>query len=209
MSKIICVANSYKGNERCIAGIESHTAQWIRPISPAGEGAIDFNTRQIKGKEPAILDILEIPIQDHGPNYGCQPENRLLAPGNWTYLGKASPDDILPHCENTLPILHTEDRKIPIAFFNTLPCEDWKSLQLVRSIKTHFFKREWPERTQYMVRFFVNKTRFEFSLTDPVIRGKIASGDQISIDCVLTISLTSPFEGDDMCYKLVAGVIEL
>lgn len=49
--EIICLANSLKGNERCIAGINPKTRQWIRPISQTGEGAIDSKVRNIEGKE--------------------------------------------------------------------------------------------------------------------------------------------------------------
>ncbi|MFP5272720.1 dual OB domain-containing protein [Coleofasciculus sp.] len=32
MKKIICLANSRKLDERCIAGIDLNTGKWVRPV---------------------------------------------------------------------------------------------------------------------------------------------------------------------------------
>jgi len=81
MRRIICLANSYKHNERCIAGIDIESGAWVRLVSNRKDRAIAGTMRLINGKEPQLLDILEIPLENHGPDEGCQPENRLLKPG--------------------------------------------------------------------------------------------------------------------------------
>jgi hypothetical protein len=89
VAKIILLANSYKHQGRCIAGIELDTNRWIRPVS-ANNSAI-YNERfidGISGNEPELLDILEIPVSDTGPDKGCQPENRLLTKGIWEKVGR-------------------------------------------------------------------------------------------------------------------------
>ena len=82
MAQIICLANSYKGGgQRCVAGIDMCTKEWVRPFNSRGhEGAIG-SERLIKGHEPQILDVLDIPIGGESENYGCQPENRILLSG--------------------------------------------------------------------------------------------------------------------------------
>ena len=84
MPRIVCLANSKKGAQRCIAGMDVDTKLWVRPIRRAGQkGSIDMITRSINGKEPQLLDVLKIPLQQDGNDYGCQPENRWLAEGPW------------------------------------------------------------------------------------------------------------------------------
>jgi hypothetical protein len=84
MAKIICLTNSYKGGgQRCIAGIDSDTRIWIRPVPDNRNRAVTSAMRLIYGKEPQVLDILEIPLEHFGPDEGCQPENRLLKPEKW------------------------------------------------------------------------------------------------------------------------------
>jgi hypothetical protein len=205
--EIICLANSLKGNERCVAGINPKIGQWIRPVSQSGEGALDFKTRNIGGKEPQILDVLNIPIQGLGPDYGCQPENRLIANGNWIKAGKISSDKLLIYCENNVPLLHNDERRIPQTFFDIVSKTNWKSLQLVQVSNIQFFTKQWPERVQYLSLFEFNQNRFKIPVTDPQILSKLNQNETISSNCIITVSLTSPYRG--YCYKLVAGVIEL
>ena len=57
--RIICLANSYRHNGRCIAGI-NEASRWVRPVSSSQKRAIGKETRIIDGSEPLILDVLEI-----------------------------------------------------------------------------------------------------------------------------------------------------
>ena len=60
MTQIICLANSWKYGERCIAGIDLQTRSWIRPIYDRAQGGcVPRNVRRIDGKEPQILDVLD------------------------------------------------------------------------------------------------------------------------------------------------------
>ncbi|EDZ93159.1 hypothetical protein AmaxDRAFT_4043, partial [Limnospira maxima CS-328] len=43
MSKLICLANSRKNNDRCIAGIEISTGKWVRPVTRLDDGRIPVN----------------------------------------------------------------------------------------------------------------------------------------------------------------------
>ncbi len=83
MARIICLANSTRPGGRCIAGIDIETEEWVRPVSRSINRAITWDMRNIEGEEPQILDVIEIPLEDHGPDEGCQPENRLVKPGKW------------------------------------------------------------------------------------------------------------------------------
>jgi hypothetical protein len=65
MTQLICLANSWKHGDRCIAGINPTTGQWIRPISALENGQIPPHIRLIQQREPALLDILEVPLTEH------------------------------------------------------------------------------------------------------------------------------------------------
>jgi hypothetical protein len=78
MAQIICLANSRKHGNRCIAGLERATRRLIRPVSTLCDGAIPPEAQRVNGLDVSLLDVLEVPLADTGPDYGFQPENRLL-----------------------------------------------------------------------------------------------------------------------------------
>ena len=71
--RIICLANSFKHGGRCVASMDEQ-GNWIRPVSRSKKRAIDKETRFLYGKEPEILDILDVPLHPSGPLDGCQPK---------------------------------------------------------------------------------------------------------------------------------------
>jgi len=84
MARIICLANSYKPQGRCIAGIDIDINEWVRPVSRRTKAIHDERFIDgITGNEPDLLDLLEIPIGEEAPDQGCQPENRYLNNGVW------------------------------------------------------------------------------------------------------------------------------
>ena len=52
--ELICLANSEKKQERCIAGIDRKTEEWIRPVSSRPSGEVPFALRKINESEPEI-----------------------------------------------------------------------------------------------------------------------------------------------------------
>jgi len=214
MAKIICLANSYKGGgERCIAGINPDTRMWIRPVPDNKNRAITSAMRLVDGKEPKVLDILEIPLEDFGPDEGCQPENRLLKPGKWKKIGRITAQDLLLYCEDDSVILHNHQEFVSPEFFITLPKSKWKSLQLVHNTKVRFERAYKPN--QWRVVFSDGKGHIlNLKLTDPLISDRLRNNENISNNCILTVSLATPWspKGSNepkKCYKMVAGVVEL
>ena len=59
MARVVCLANSYKHGERCIAGKLLETGAWVRPVSDVGHGEIPWKARLIVGREPELLDVLD------------------------------------------------------------------------------------------------------------------------------------------------------
>lgn len=213
MARIICLANSYKHGGRCIAGIDQDTGKWIRPVPDSKSGAVTSAMRLIDGKEPKILDIIEIPIDKFGPDEGCQPENRLLKPGKWTKVGRITPQDLLEYCEDDTVILHNHQEYVLPEFFTKLPKSKWKSLQLVHNQKVKFRRAYDPNKWRVFFRDGKGHT-LDLKLTDPLISDRLRNNEKISNNCILIVSLATPWSPKgsnqpERCYKMVAGMVEL
>jgi len=210
--KIICLANSYKYNGHCIAGL-NEAGQWVRPVSSSKKRAIDKETRIIDGSEPQILDILEIPLHAHGPVEGCQPENKLLKDGQWKKVGRVRPKDLLKYCEDDSVILHNNLDHVRASCFKMIPSYGWKSLQLVRN-KNVVFEQDENNKAKWRANFVNSKgNALSLRVTDPATCERLERGENISKDCLLTVSMASGWSPDKQtakrCYKFVASVVEL
>jgi hypothetical protein len=213
MAIIICLANSYKHGGRCIAGIDQNTGRWVRPIPDNKSGAVTSTMRLINGKEPQILDIIEIPIDNFGPDKGCQPENRLLKVGKWKKVGKIDAQELLQYCEDDSIILHNHKEYVLPDYFTKLHASKWKSLQIVHIEKVRFLSAYKPNQWRVAFRdgagYMLN-----LKLTDPIISDRLRNNEKISNNCILIVSLATPWspqgsEQPERCYKMVAGVVEL
>jgi hypothetical protein len=208
MARIVCLANSYKHDRRCIAGIEIGIGKWIRPIPQSGD-AIDTE-RFIDGREPQLLDLLEIPIGGQAPDKGCQPENRYLTQGAWRKICQLSISDVERYTENTPYLLHNQDRKVDPDIFTQIPRNQWKSLQLIR---VNDLIASLNQRRKAHCTFNYSGVSYRLKVTDPTIIDKINKSHNISKQCLLTISMATPWaaQGNEKpyCWKMVAGVIEL
>jgi hypothetical protein len=209
MSKIVCLANSYKHSGRCIAGIDIDTGEWIRPIGNCYEGAVG-DERLINGQEPQILDLLDIPIGSSADASGCQPENRKLNDGLWTKLRPVSVKDVEQYIQNTQYLLYNCDKKVDPHIFKNMPTEKRKSFQLIRVTGETFELNHWNKP---LCSFTYSGTSYKLKVTDPIIISKIQNGENISQNCLLTISMATPYQPKSYdkpyCWKMVAGVIEM
>ena len=210
--RITCLADSYKHNGRCIAGIDE-AGRWVRPVSSGKKRAIDQETRIINGSEPRILDILEIPLHAHGPDDGCQPENKLLKAGQWKKVGQVRPKGLLKYCEDDSVVLHNNLDHVRASCFRMIPSYGWKSLQFIRNDNV-VFEQDVNNKAKWRTKFVNSKgTALGLRITDPVICERLEHGENISEDCLLTVSMAAGWSPDKQtykrCYKFVAGVIEL
>jgi hypothetical protein len=211
MTQIICLANSIKRQERCIAGINPETGKWLRPIykNYPDNGRVPRKIRLIDGEEPALLDILDIPLEDSGLDFGFESENRNIAQGQWRKVGQVSPQDVLRFASRNNLILHNSSRYVTVQYLQSLLPQKRQTLQLVYVDKLIISS---DQRAKLILN---NSCLLEkIKITDPILLKKSYSGYQISGSCLVTISLSMPFRPDDSwevdpCWKLVAGVIEL
>ncbi len=213
--KIICLANSKKHGERCVAGIDIDTGRWIRPVYDNGDGSIPRTTRLVEGREPELLDVVEIPLASNGDDFGFASENLSILPGQWKLLGKVSPTDMVRYCANTTNILHNPLKYVLPSYLKELPFAQRRSLQLVQvqAVDMTIVKKHSGWRGSLRT---PNGHLTEASITDPVLLERLERGHQLNGPLLVTVSLSMPHSPDikdwdkgDVCWKLIAGVIEI
>jgi hypothetical protein len=215
MTQIICLANALKYGDRCIAGIDPNTGQWIRPISELADGQITPEMRLIDGQEPAILDVLEIPLAEPS---STELENRSLLPGTWRRIGRVVPAEVLQYCDRECEILHNAEKYVTVTALNALPLSERHTVQLIYAQEFSVRSKPKAQGGRSWKGSFVSKTGQTLTnaiITDPVLIDRLEVGNFLQSPCLVTVSLGMPhrpatgWEGDDPCWKLITGAIEL
>ena len=98
IKRVVCLANSRKLNERCIAGIEIANGRplgWVRPVSSREHGEVPASDRRYQNHaEPRVLDVIDLPLLEPRP-HTFQSENWLLDPERWwTKVDEVTPDQL-------------------------------------------------------------------------------------------------------------------
>jgi hypothetical protein len=216
MVKLICLANSWKHGDRCVAGINPETGEWIRPISEQDDGRISSELRLIEGEEPQLLDILEIPLAETSW-LNHLPENRDLLPGAWQRVGLVSPSQLLPFIRSSVTVLHNDKAYITTDELQALPTSQRQSLQLICGKDLTFQDSPRPEGgLKWKISFttLAGERLTNITITDPVLVKRLIYY-QPRNPCLMTMSLSMPFcphEGwkkGQACWKLMAGMVEL
>jgi len=206
--KLIILANSRKMGNRCIAGIDAETGEWVRPCFGTGEEGIPWAVRQIDGAEPLLLDIVSIPLANHGPHRDIQPENYALTNGSWRWVDRVTIKRLAKYCQRRGLILHNTDRRIPVGNLHNIPESDRKSLCLIRAHVE--FSTEGTYRGKRVNATFMHAShRYCIPVTDHEFERQFPAYSTDEADCLVCLSLGLPYERDNYCYKFVAGVIKL
>ncbi len=219
LKKIICLANSWKLEERCISGILLDTKKWVRPVCDSlypEDGRVPRTIRQIEGREPELLDILEIPLSNTGNDFGFECENLSILSGEWKLLGRLQPSELVSYCENLPHILHNSSKYVNPSQLKALPFHQRRTLQLIQTSKFSVTKSSmgntgWRGSLQAVSGQILRDAK----ITDPVFAEKLETGYQLTGNYLVTVSLGMPYaprddwEGEAPCWKLIAGVVEI
>lgn len=209
MVKIVCLANSKKNRDRCIAGIDICTGKWIRPISDLDDGRVPIEQCLINNEEPQLLDILDISLKETGSGY--ESENLFVLPKKWERIGKIFPSSLLKYCESE--IIYSQYLKaVPYSFIEVLPFDKRRTLQLIKATVKEISKNQYGKWEASLS--ISNLQTLRAKVTDIVMINKLNQGLDIKgKECLFTISLAQPWRKNDSdelsCWKLIAGVIEL
>ncbi|APB33406.1 hypothetical protein GlitD10_1086 [Gloeomargarita lithophora Alchichica-D10] len=88
-----------------------------------------------------------------------------------------------------------------------------RTLQLIEVKQLRWERNQYGKCKAFILDDIYNCADLGFSITDPAITAKINPDQEVSSHCLLCMSLAQPWQGgndpEPMCYRLVAGVIEL
>ena len=218
--RIICLANSKKEGERCIAGINIDTGKWVRPVCDSlypKDGRVPKYICRVDGREPELLDILEIPLADTGNNFDFESENLSVLRGEWKVVGKAKVQDVTQYCDDGA-ILHNSSKLVYLKYLQSLPLDKRKTLQLINVVSLSVKSRRTSRGGIQWLGTIVSssgKKLVDIPITDTAFIKKIESGYQSNGNYLITMSLGMPYKPDNWdsdeepCWKLIAGVIEI
>lgn len=218
LTRIIVLANSLKHGDSCLAGIEINTGKWVRPVTDLEDGRVRRSHMKLGCHIPGVLDILDIPLDVTGPDFDFESENRTILTGRWYVRGRASPHDLLRYAKRPHYILHNHRKYVTIEEMKQKPLPKRMTLQLIqvddfttrdtRGLSTE--KHDWKGIVSSGGRVL------DLPITDPAFCGKLNTGHRPSKSCLLAMSLSMPHRPPDwgadeapVCWKLIAGVIEL
>lgn len=230
---ILVLANSVKkAPGRCVAGREVVRngdryvpGPWIRPVSPDGEGAegelLPVRHCQLSdGGMPAVLDIVEVPLQRQRTDPG-QPENWEVVPNTpWRLVESISPQRIERIVEQPRDLWLDPGGKrdrIAVRVHGARPTSP--SLTLIRPSRLTVC-RESPTRATGCFQYA--GLLYTLRITDDAFNARHAAADvahgqfrppPFGDNCLLCVSLSSPFRGysdaEPHHYKLIASIIPL
>lgn len=217
---MLLLANSRKHSERCLAGREFSSSSWqgwVRPVSAReGEGLNSYERKYRDDGEPAVLDLIEVPLIRANP-HSCQTENWLVSPDDWwTKIGNVSWDNAYDLAESPEELWFNGQHTY-LGINDEIPWRISKSytssLCLIYAPSVDISVSTSFDKTKVRAAFSYRDVRYNLSLTDsiwePHFRGQ-GRGTYRLNDCLLTISLSEPFKkngGEFYQYKLVAAAI--
>ena len=209
-TKIICLANSKKFNERCVAGIEVNEdynplflnlkPKWLRPVSNNGNGEFPA----IIAQNLNLLDIVEFDSVGTCPS-GHQTENVYFSEDSVKKVTSINSSDIdLDNLTNDRNILLFGNRGKAVheEYIDSL---DY-SLDFVKVNTYEIFIK--PENNQLRMNFNYNSVKYDLPITDinfeTMYRNNITAFEEPS-HIYLTISLA--VKHNNYYSKLIAGII--
>jgi hypothetical protein len=216
---IVCLAHSTKTGGYCVAGKELQKdgyGGWVRPVSARASAEVSAAECTCDdGKQPQLLDIIEIPLAKQAPDRH-QIENHEIDAGKWKKIGTLSWEDVNKLVDKAAPLWIDGQR----TYSGVNDCVSAKeaealkgSLVLIRPDKVTI--RVGMEGDLYQkraVRAYFKHAGVDYALkvTDPVadeaFRAK-KDGEYVLEDVLLCVSLTEPYDKDKRCHKLAAAII--
>jgi hypothetical protein len=221
LDRILCLANSYKHDNRCVAGISLGTKQWVRLVGRQVPGCLTLKEASYPdGKEAALLDVFEAELGEKcGSN--SHPEDVYVTDQPWRPVRRAdAPRDarfIAAYATKGPAILQGCGDRVYGRKIEGSPVE--KSLDLVHPEDLWWWIREENGKRKNRAVFragHVGRTRYDLAVTDPVWLEKLRClpagiyphthffGGSTP-KTFLTVSLSEPFDG--FHYKLACGVV--
>jgi len=218
---IICLANARRPGGRCVAGkevLKTALGGWIRPVSARPTSEVNAEERQYEpGAEPAIFDIIGIPMRTPAPN-NPQTENHIIdAHSHWRKLGQFAWED-LDELSDSPASLWANGSSSFQGLNDRMPgwlATDFRnSLHLIRPddvvIRVVTSGADFGDhRRRVRAQFVYRDTKYDFIVTDPASEEPFLArpnGEYTIGASYFCVSVT-PEHTDGYSYKLVAIII--
>lgn len=222
IDRILCLANSYKHENRCVAGISLITKKWVRLVGKWVPGCL--TPREVcypDGKEVALLDVFEAEF-GHWCGSNAHPEDVQVAGTPWRPLRRFDrPADARffeSYLEKGPTVLHSFGDRVYERKFDGMKQD---SLELIHVDNLWWWVREENGKRKNRAIFRKGGTMrasYDLAVTDPAWLKRLnalPSGIYAHASffagnaprTLLTVSLSEPFE--HFHYKLIAGVVTL
>lgn len=223
LDQIVCLANSYKHDHRCVAGISLRAKRWVRLVGRRVSGCLTLEeTCYPDGRPAALLDVFEADLGEKcGSN--CHPEDVYVTEKPWRPIrrfdGSGDVRWLVSYINKGPSILAGYGDRIYARKIEDSPVRN--SLELIRPENLWWWIREENGKRKNRAIFragSVVRACFDLAVTDPVWLDKLHLKppgiyshahffDEKPPKALLTTSLSESFEG--FHYKLVAGVVNL
>jgi hypothetical protein len=211
-TKIICLANSKKYGDRCVAGIEvkeneesfeivqnKGRAKWIRPVSHSGYGEIPT----IIAQNIKLLDVIELEIKEYCPS-GYQSENAYFGGSSVKHVSsiKLSSTNLNQLTSECSLLFGNRGKAVSVDVIDELSY----SLLLIKAESFEPYIKQ--DNNQLRMQFMYKKTQYDFPITDIQFERLFRNNQNLLAEVshlYLTISLAVEYNGWHT--KLIAGVI--
>ena len=223
LDRILCLANSYKHDHRCVAGISLVSKRWIRLVGRTVPGCLTLQEASFPdGKELRPLDVFEAETEEPCPS-NCHPEDVYLNPKSPRLVDRFDQPRhavrLKAFLSGNASILQGASDRIYRKKFDATPVPH--SIELIKPDDLWWWIRDESGKRRNRALFRVgaaNRIRYDLAVTDPawlrqlnllnpgIYPNSLLSGSK-SHQTLLTVSLSEPFEG--FHYKLAAAVIDL
>jgi len=223
LDRILCLANSYKHDHRCVAGISLITNQWIRLVGQKVPGCLTIKEASYPdGQELRILDVFEAEL-DESCGSNSHPEDMFLNPKPFRHIERFDRPQhyrqLDGHVSKNLTLLQSCSDRIYFRKFESTSASS--SLELIKPDDLWWWIRDEAGKRKSRALFRIgsaSRIRYDLAVTDPfwlqqlnllspgVYPNSLLLGDTPG-RTHLTVSLSEPFE--NFHYKLVAGVISV
>ncbi|MEV0049032.1 hypothetical protein AB0H34_00865 [Saccharopolyspora shandongensis] len=215
---LVCLANSRKHRERCIAGIEIGSRKWIRPVSNRpGHGVSELERQYPSKVEPKVLDVISVPLVEARPN-DLHRENWLLdSTARWSRIGRIGWRELCD-LEQLPTSLWINGYHTSAGTNDRIPAEQREAvIDSLKLIRVDGVKMEVSPahpmsndtRPTVRAQFRHAGSEYAVKVTDPICEEKFRTrglGKYGLGESFLTVSLSEEFQGN--FYKLVAAIVE-
>lgn len=165
IKRIICLANSRRQGQRCVAGIDTETLEWIRMVNNGGGELSRDDIQCSDGTFPKVLDIIDVPTIKPQP-LPHHPENWVIDRGRrWRKVGRFSKRNLCELCSDTDFIFRNNSDCLSGRNIQQNPLTS--SLMLINLNRIVFAKtRNDYNRLQIRAKFNFNNQPYDLVVTD-------------------------------------------